>query len=84
MNYKKIYKNLYEKARNRVIEKENTEVHHSIPKNLFNTKHKKILEDILQISINDVDSEENLIRLSYREHYIAHLLLYNFLEKIIV
>lgn len=59
MNYQKTYQNLIEKARNRTIVDEYTELHHIIPK-----------------CMNGDNSPSNLVRLTAREHFIAHALLY--------
>lgn len=58
MNYKKIYDNLIQRAKDRNIEEGFHESHHIIPK-----------------SIGGSDNENNLVKLTYREHYLAHKLL---------
>jgi len=75
MNYEKIYKNLYQRAKNRNLKAECIERHHFIPKSIFKYDCKKILENILDIKIDNVDDKINIMSLTCREHYIAHLLL---------
>jgi len=58
MNYKRIYDNIVDNAKNRILEGY-LEAHHIIPKSMGGT--------------ND---NENLVKLTAREHYIAHWLLY--------
>jgi hypothetical protein len=57
MDYQKIYNNLIERAKNRMIEGY-VEKHHIVPKSFGGTNEK-----------------DNLVKLSAREHFIAHLLL---------
>jgi len=74
MNYNKIYKELYKKALNRKIK--NGENHHFIPTSIFNIPNFKIkLENILGIKISTSNDNKNVVKLTLREHYIAHLLL---------
>lgn len=58
MNYEKIYKQIVERAKNRVLDCY-TERHHIIPR-----------------CMGGSDEKENLVRLTAREHYICHWLLY--------
>lgn len=57
MNHKRVYKELIERSKNRVLTGY-TEKHHIIPK-----------------SLGGSDEEVNLVKLTAREHFIAHLLL---------
>ena len=60
MDYRKLYENLIETRKNRILdENEYYENHHIIPK-----------------SLGGSDKKENLIYLTAREHFIAHHLLY--------
>ena len=60
MNYKNIYKNLIERAKNRMLDdNEYVERHHIVPKCLGGN-----------------NSKNNIVKLYPKEHYIAHLLLY--------
>lgn len=60
MNYENIYKNLIERAKNRMLDdNEYVERHHIIPKCLGGN-----------------NSKNNIVKLYPKEHYIAHLLLY--------
>ena len=85
MNYKKIYKNLYLKAKSRnfkEFKEENMciENHHFLPKSIFNLeKTKKILCDLLEVEHNNID--DNILPLTCKEHYIAHLLLWKIFKK---
>jgi hypothetical protein len=81
MNYEKIYKNLYEKAKSRKLESERIERHHFIPRSLYETKGKEILESILGIKIDGVNDRKNVIALTCEEHYTAHLLLYKIFQN---
>lgn len=77
MNYKIIYKNLYEKAKDRNLEKsKGLESHHFVPRSLYYTKYKQEIMDILNIQFKNSDDEINCFRLTLREHYIAHLILF--------
>ena len=60
MNYKKVYDNIIERAKNRKIDN-----------NIYSEKH-----HIIPVSLGGLNTKENLVRLYPREHYIAHLLLY--------
>lgn len=66
MNYKKVYMNLIE-SRLKNPPKENFEKHHILPKSLFPEKAK---------------DKSNLVKLTYREHYLAHHLLYKYYKSI--
>lgn len=60
MNYKNIYNNLIERAKNRALgNDEYVEKHHIIPK-----------------CLGGDDSKNNIVKLYPKEHYITHLLLY--------
>jgi hypothetical protein len=60
MNYKNIYNNLIERAKNRVLTSdEYVENHHIIPR-----------------CLGGDESKNNMVKLFPKEHYIAHLLLY--------
>jgi hypothetical protein len=60
MNYKNIYNNLIERAKNRTLgNNEYVEKHHIIPK-----------------CLGGDDSKNNIVKLYPKEHYIVHLLLY--------
>ena len=76
MNYKKIYKDLYIKAKNRKNQNFKGEKHHFIPVSVFKTKYKKLIEEILEIKIDELNSELHIKKLTIKEHYIAHLLLF--------
>ncbi len=65
MNYKKLYNALIE-SRLKNPPKENFEKHHILPKSLFHEKAK---------------DKNNLVKLTYREHYVAHHLLYLHYKK---
>lgn len=59
MDYKKIYDDLCNSRKHRLLEKEiGYEIHHILPRSMGGT-----------------DEDENLVKLTYREHFIAHLLL---------
>ena len=60
MNYKKVYKDLIE-SRLKNPPNENFEKHHILPKCLFQEK---------------ANDENNLVKLEYKAHYVAHHLLY--------
>lgn len=65
MNYKRIYKNLIKKRRSEPL-----------PYDVYGEKH-----HIIPVSLGGNNSKKNLIRLSAREHYIAHLLLFKIFKK---
>lgn len=74
MNYKRIYDNLMNKAKERgKVDGEYMERHHIIPDFMFYNRKRKGPRGHLSGNANDVD---NLVYLYPREHYIAHLLLY--------
>jgi hypothetical protein len=60
VNYEKHYSNLVLKAKNRVLEK-----------NIYREKH-----HIIPRSEGGLDTEENIVELTAREHFLAHWLLY--------
>ena len=66
MNYKKIYSDLI-RSRLKNPPKENFEKHHILPRSLFPEKAK---------------DKNNLVKLEYKAHYIAHLLLYRYYKSI--
>lgn len=59
MNYQKIYNNLITKRQNEIL-----------PENVYSEKH-----HIIPHCLGGTDDKSNLVRLTAREHYIAHLLL---------
>ncbi len=66
MNYKRIYSEIMERAKNRIVDvEEYYEKHHIIPK-----------------SLGGSDTEDNLVKLTAREHYIAHWLLAKIYENV--
>lgn len=66
MNYKKVYDNIIERAKNRKInDGEYVEKHHIIP-----------------VSLNGTNDKDNLVILYPREHYIVHLLLYKHYDSL--
>jgi hypothetical protein len=68
VNYQKIYEALISRAKHR-IEDVDGEVHHIIPKwRWVETSRRGDL-------VGDPDVQSNLVKLTYREHLIAHLLL---------
>lgn len=64
MNYTKIYTRIIERARTREL-KTYTESHHILPASLFNGKRKSKI----------ANKAKNLVDLTPKEHYIAHLCL---------
>jgi hypothetical protein len=64
MNYKKIYFNIIDKAKNR-ISNEYSEQHHILPK-----------------CMGGKNTKDNLVKLTGREHFICHWLLWKFTEGI--
>lgn len=66
MNYLKVYNELIQ-SRLKNPPKENFEKHHILPKSLY----PKLTKD-----------ENNLVKLTYKEHYIAHHLLYRYYKSI--
>lgn len=79
MNWKKIYIDLINKARseNRVKNSQYYELHHIFPKFMFlshNGRNKGHLP-------GNPDEKTNLVFLTHREHFIAHLILYRIFEK---
>jgi len=85
MNYKKIYKSLYLKAKNRNFKEfknshKCVERHHFIPKSIFNDKKSKdFLEKILNENFVDINS--SIFPLTCREHYIVHMLLWKMFKS---
>lgn len=67
MNYKKLYFNIIRNRRNNPLPAEEYgEVHHIKPKSFGRSWD----------NLDDLDDKKNLIRLSAREHFIVHFLLY--------
>ena len=67
MNYKKLYFNIIRNRRNNPLPAEEYgEVHHIKPKSFGRSGD----------NLDDLDDKKNLIRLSAREHFIVHFLLY--------
>lgn len=59
MNYLKIYNDIINKAKMRIISSDNYyEIHHITPKSLLGS-----------------DEKENLVKLTFKEHYVCHRLL---------
>ena len=76
MNYLQIYENLIETARTRNILKfEIYEKHHIISKCIFDDTYSKIIFNNYYKNIKNKNDKNNLVKLTLREHYIAHLLL---------
>ena len=73
MNYIKIYLNLLCRAKCTEIST-SYEKHHILPKSIFNSKIAKNLLDADK-NITEVDCNNNIVKLSPREHFFAHLLL---------
>ena len=75
MDYRKIYKNLITRAcnENRVKGKSYYEQHHIIPEFMF--KLRKRAKNVGHLDGNPNDPQ-NLVLLTAREHFIAHVLLY--------
>lgn len=73
--YKLWYKNLYVKAKNRTVDVTG-EFHHFIPKNLKNTKFENKIKQILSIDYDSIDDPVNIAKLTFKEHFIAHLILF--------
>ena len=71
MNYEKIYKNLYKKAKNRgkVKISRNMEFHHFVPKSLYYSKYKSKIMKILDINFNNNEDGINIYPLTLKEHY---------------
>lgn len=66
--YSRIYYNLISKAKSRILADDVlTEIHHVIPRSFYKTKKGWI--------DGNPDELSNLVTLTYREHYLAHLLL---------
>jgi len=84
MDYKKIYKNLYKKAKNRGAVKtmKNMEFHHFIPKSLYYSKYKAKIMKILDIKFKNNDDKINIYPLTLKEHYIAHLILFRLFPEL--
>lgn len=67
MNYKKLYFNIIRNRRNNPLPAdEYGEVHHIKPRSFWNLSQQN----------NNPDDQKNLVRLSAREHFIVHFLLY--------
>jgi hypothetical protein len=76
MNYQKIYKNLILKAKQENRKKKTGvyyEKHHIIPECLFKNRSRKGISGFVE---GDPEDKNNLILLTAREHFIAHVLLY--------
>ena len=79
MNYEKIYKNLFQKAKKRnkkefIKKNKCVENHHFIPKSLFSDKSQHFLSELLET--DHFQKNDNVYPLTCREHFLAHLLLY--------
>jgi hypothetical protein len=84
MNYRRIYKELYEKAKNRTETDFAGEIHHFIPRciwkhNLFKIKIE--IENMLNIEVENMNNEINLYKLTYREHILSHIFLMKIFPK---
>lgn len=77
MNYTKIYRTLIQKAKSQVRKKningEYFEEHHIIPEFMFKNRTRKGPKGHLD---GNPDDRSNLVLLTAREHFVAHLLLY--------
>jgi len=86
MNYKKIYRNLFEKAKSRKnILTETYEAHHFIPKGLYKVRveNNKIYKELIIIlNTEHNNQDDNVYKITLREHYIAHLLLFRIFPKL--
>lgn len=71
MDYLCHYMKLVNRAKNRVVDGYSEE-HHIIPKSIFTSKY---IRSLIQLDIINVNNEKNVVRLTFREHYIAHALL---------
>jgi len=78
MNYSKIYLGLYKKAKLRGHLKLNPfmEFHHFVPKSLYFSKYKKLINEVLGLEFNNHRDQENIYPVTLKEHYMAHLLLF--------
>jgi len=75
MDYRRIYDSLILKGKNRDRSAITgyTEIHHIIPESFFKDRKRKGPPGVLH---GNPDDPENLVILTAREHFIAHLLLY--------
>lgn len=55
------------------------EFHHILPKSIFDIK---IARDILKINLKNKNDKNNIISLTFKEHYFAHLLLVKIFRKV--
>ena len=68
MNYKKLYDQIIENAKNRnIIENKYYEEHHIIPK-----------------CLNGTNDDNNLVKLTLREHYVCHKLLAEIYKEFLI
>jgi hypothetical protein len=81
MNYQKIYKNLILKAKRENRNKNNGvyyEKHHIIPECLFKERTRNGISGFVE---GNPEDKNNLILLTAREHFIAHVLLYKMYKE---
>ena len=82
MNWKNVYLNIIESAKNKnrskLYDEEYYENHHIIPRSVFasnlNTK-------ILDLNLEDVEDDSNLVLLTAREHFFCHVLLVDIFKE---
>jgi hypothetical protein len=76
MNYKKIYKNIIQKAKKENRTKNSGqyfEEHHIIPECLFKTRKRKGISGFIE---GNPEEKNNKVLLTAREHFLCHVLLY--------
>lgn len=81
MNYKRIYKNIIQKAKLENRQKDNGtyyESHHIIPECLFKKRKRNGISGFIEGSPDD---KNNKVLLTAREHFICHVLLYKIFSK---
>lgn len=83
MNYKHIYKSLIQSAKSKNRKKskngEYFETHHIIPAFMFKINPRNKSGRNLGHIDGDYDDQKNIVLLTAREHFLAHVLLYKFL-----
>ena len=79
MNWKNVYLRIISNAKVRNnSHDEYYERHHIVPKSIFNFN---IELQILKLNINNINSKENLVLLTAREHFFCHVLLTKIFEN---
>ena len=82
MNYQKIYNDLINYAKAQVINDEYHEIHHINPASMCKVSKRYGIKDTFVWDM-DADIPDNLVKLTPKQHYIAHVLLAKMFKQMI-